>query len=398
METKNIEGLFTGRIKYRIPIYQRRYVWEDNNWQHLWNDILDTAKRRLKAGAPKDRPHFTGVIVISGPETGTQEIVDGQQRLTTFQIILCAMRDICKELGYTKIANYIESRLTGRPAGDLPFDEYCKLLPTAESDKNAFGPLVAGNAAKSSGLIYEAYVYFTNAIKGYVGTDFDKMSNLYNAFLEDIQVVKMELNEQHRAAKIFEGLNGRGRTLSQFDHLRNNVFLRAGEARHDMYEKYWKHFNNEPYWLSDEEVVDSFLVNFLKAKLGPNFDHKLPYFDLYQRNYCRVLREKIKYNEDEPQFIEREFDELERYSRVYQEISNCGQNDRLWFYKFLSAKFNITSWHPFILLLKSEKDKLGVSDSKLELIFHILESYLVRCMLCYRPDSIRYEKLRRYFD
>lgn len=398
MDTKTIEGLFTGQVvKYRIPIYQRRYVWENNNWRHLWNDILDTANRRLKTvGGEEMRPHFTGVIVISGEGNQTREIVDGQQRLTTFQIILCAIRDICKKLQeeqiqYTEIVDYIEESLIGRPHGDLPFDEYCKLLPTLDSDRIAFQGLIAGNAASSSGLIHDAYVYFKKVIEIHVGKDFNKMSNLYNVFLEDIQVVALVLKKGERAAKIFGSLNGRGRALSQFDHLRNNVFLRAGKAKQELYESHWKHFNSESYWLSDEEVVDSFLVNFLKAKLGPNFDNKLPYFDLYQRNYCRLLQEDMGCNEEDEKFIKREFGELAQYSRTYQEINNCSQDNQLWFYKFLTDKFNITSWHPLILLLKSEKDKLKISDENLKLTLRILESYLVRCMLCYRPESICYE-------
>lgn len=401
MITQNIEELFIGQgVKYRIPIYQRRYVWENNNWRHLWDDIKETANLRTKLkkdGAEEDikgKEHFTGVIVIRA-ENETREIVDGQQRLTTFQIILCAIRDVCRELDYNDIVEYIEDQLIGHSRGDLPFEEYCKLLPTAQSDREAFMPLVNGNASESSGRIHDAYVYFKNEIKNYVGTDYDKMLNLYTVFLENIQVVTMPLDTRRKAAKIFEALNGRGRALSQFDHLRNNVFLKAGEARHDLYQRYWQHFNSKPYWLSDEEVVDSFLVNFLKAKLGPKFDYKLPYFDLYQRNYRSALRVNLNLHEDDSEFIKYEFKELERYSCAYEEISNCHQNDPLWFYKFLADKFGITSWHPLVLLLKSEKDKLRISDEDLSLTFRILESYLVRCMLCHRPASIRYENYEK---
>ena len=82
MEPKTVENLFSPRgVKYRIPIYQRRYVWEDNNWRHLWTDIEAVVKNVSEA------KHFTGVIVIRD-EANTLEIVDGQQRLTTFQIFV----------------------------------------------------------------------------------------------------------------------------------------------------------------------------------------------------------------------------------------------------------------------------------------------------------------------
>ena len=388
MDDKNIEDLFSERgVRYRIPIYQRHYVWENNNWRHLWDDLREKADLVLIDEDVK--PHFTGVIVIRG-ENETREIVDGQQRLTTFQIILCVIRDLCKDAGYDDFIKLIEELLQNESDSDLDPAENYKLLPTAESDRKAFEFLVAGDATKSSGRIRDAYVYFQKEIKSYIAETKDenetqdKLLNLRNVFLDSFRVVELPLNATDEAAKIFEALNGRGRALSQFDHLRNNVFLRAADARNRLYLQYWKHFNEED-WHSDE-VVDPFLENFLKAKLGQDFDNQLPQFDLYQRVYRKQLREKLSLDEDAAELVEREFKELERYSGVHADITNCDQNNSLWFYQLLETEFKTTGWLPLILLLKSEKDELGLSGDDVELILRSLESYIVRCML-YGPKS-----------
>ena len=390
MDDKNIEDLFSERgVRYRIPIYQRHYVWENNNWRHLWEDLREKADLLLMGEDVK--PHFTGVIVIrEGNET--REIVDGQQRLTTFQIILCVIRDLCKEAGYDHFIDIIEDLLQNQSDSDLDPAVNYKLLPTAESDRKAFELLVVGDAAKSSGRIHDAYMYFWQEIKAYIAETEDgneaedKMLNLRNVFLDFFRVVELPLNATDEAAKIFEALNGRGRALSQFDHLRNNVFLRAAGARNQLYKRYWTHFNEED-WHSDE-VVDPFLENFLKAKLGQDFDNQLPQFDLYQRVYRKQLREKLNLDEDAPELIEREFKELERYSDVYAEIMNCDQDHPLWFYQLLETELKITGWIPLILLLKSEKEELGLSDETLELVLRSLESYIVRCMLYGRKSNL----------
>ncbi len=390
MDDKNIEDLFSGRgVRYRIPIYQRHYVWENNNWRHLWDDLRE--KTNLFLTVEDVKPHFTGVIVIRG-ENETREIVDGQQRLTTFQIILCVIRDLCKEAGYEDFIGRIEDLLENKSGSDLEPAENYKLLPTAKSDQEAFKSLVAGNAAEGSGRIQDAYVYFWREIKAYITETKDedeakeKILTLRNVFLDSFRVVELPLNPTDEGAKIFEALNGRGRALSQFDHLRNNVFLRAGTAkkRKDLYTHYWEHFN-EKDWQSDE-VVDPFLENFLKAKLGQDFDNQLPQFDLYQRVYRKQLREKLKLDEDSPKLVEREFKELKWYSDVYAEIINCDQGNSVWFYQLLETTFKITGWLPLILLLKSEKEELRLSDGTLELVLRSLESYIIRCML-YGPKS-----------
>ena len=136
MDDKNIEDLFSEHgVRYRISIYQRHYVWESNNWRHLWDDLREKADLLLMSEDVK--PHFTGVIVIrEGNET--REIVDGQQRLTTFQIILCVIRDLCKDAGYDHFIDIIEDLLQNQSDSDLDPAVNYKLLPTAESDRKAF--------------------------------------------------------------------------------------------------------------------------------------------------------------------------------------------------------------------------------------------------------------------
>ena len=385
MQERNIEQLFSDDgIKYRIPIYQRRYVWGENNWRHLWTDIEENAKNGEEA-----REHFTGVIVTRDEE-GALEIVDGQQRLTTFQIILCAIRSIFRDGDDNESADEVNDLIKNRSESALNPDEQYKLLPIAETDRKAFLALVAERIDDSYGLLHDAYVYFTDQITTYLAENEDTMVDLYRRFVDNFHVVELKLNRTDEAAKIFESLNGRGRALAQFDHLRNNMFLRAGDDRNDLYVKHWSHFNGDDWDRSDEsdKIGDLFLENFLKAKLGKDFDDKLNLFDLYQRSYHKVLREQPDLDEDRPDFIKREFEELDKYSRVYAEIANCSDPENpIWFYQFLATKFETTSWHPLILLLKSEQANLGISDEHLELTFDILESYIVRCMLCHGPKS-----------
>ena len=198
-------------------------------------------------------------------------------------------------------------------------------------------------------------------------------------------VVEILLDASDPGAKVFESINGRGLSLTQFDHLRNNVFLRAEDDKQLLYETYWGHFNTEAHWLSNE-FVDPFLEDFLKAKLGAHFNKdQLSLFDLYQRDYCRELKANMGNHEEEQFLVWREFEELQQYSRAYTDIITSDWGNPLWFYNFLKTDFENRKWHPFILALKSEKDDIGISDEDLELTFHILESYIVRRMLCYGP-------------
>jgi uncharacterized protein with ParB-like and HNH nuclease domain len=94
-ETKLLE-LLGGPKQYQVPLYQRTYSWGPHQLAKLWDDLVQLTDDR--AGSPKVT-HFIGSLVLApspanGP-TGIQDylVVDGQQRLTTFCLLLCALRD-----------------------------------------------------------------------------------------------------------------------------------------------------------------------------------------------------------------------------------------------------------------------------------------------------------------
>ena len=80
-----------------VPLFQRPYVWnEDNQWEPLWGDVVRVAQRLLADAHARHQPHFLGAVVLQqlqNPVGTMQErtIIDGQQRLTTLQLLLDAL-------------------------------------------------------------------------------------------------------------------------------------------------------------------------------------------------------------------------------------------------------------------------------------------------------------------
>src|SRR5688572_18168226 len=80
-----------------VPLFQRPYVWnQENQWEPLWNDVLRVADRLLEHPTHKHYPHFLGAVVLQQVQTQIglmqhRTIIDGQQRLTTLQLLLDAL-------------------------------------------------------------------------------------------------------------------------------------------------------------------------------------------------------------------------------------------------------------------------------------------------------------------
>ena len=369
MTREDATTLFGLDVQYTIPLFQRHYVWdEENQWEPLWLDLKEKSFNRTDK---QQTPHFTGTIVIQQQNTPGRvrkyEIIDGQQRLTTFQIILCAIRDILKSEKQDDEVNNVQRYIRNQNT-QLSNEEKYKLLPT-ERDRDAFISLVDEHENTSNGKIGNAYDYFKREIKDHVKSDMEKVQELFQSLLEDFGFVQILIDTDDEPEKIFESLNARGKSLLQFDLLRNNLFLRAHKDKDRFYEEYWKHFEDR-YWDPEEKSgadCELFLQHFLMAKLG-RADVK-PEFNTYQRRYTKNLKASI----------EHEFAELKRYSDTYTEMTNCSKDSdigkRMKFYQ----TFDLTTLHPFILFVTREA---GVSEDELTLIFDILESYTLRRMLC----------------
>ena len=385
----DVDALFSGETQFIIPLFQRHYVWTlDDQWEPLWDDIMGKVRQKLSDEHQGQHfPHFTGAIVIQQKtnnvdEVKQYEIIDGQQRLTTFQIILCALRDICESYGFKKIKIQTERYLRNEGYDSNDEQQY-KLIPT-DFDKDSFISLIDKSADSDSQTTHEAYAYFKNKIEDYVDRDEQKTRRLFRSIQRDFGFVQILLGSNDEPEKIFESLNARGKPLLQFDLLRNNLFLRARieEDRDRLYEDYWKHFEST-YWEQEIKVGRSkvilserFFEHFMMAKTG--MDNVRPLFNVYLNEYRRSLAVNNG--------VEYELSELKRYSEVYQYLTDCAPDSEIGSAMAFFKVFDIATLYPFLLFIRNE---LGVSGPDFSKVLHILESFTMRRLLCFRLTATK---------
>lgn len=264
--TRSILGLFDGKRRYLIPLYQRQYSWRDDpQLGLLWEDI-ERAVARIETDRSSLVAHFMGAIVINQVKTfGAQvqafEVIDGQQRLTTFQLLLAALRDVALEHG-SPYAQEIAKYLLNDGVMERPEEERYKLWPSI-TDRRAFVSLIdpsadlSGIAGLAEGdelvgkLATVAHAAFRARIARHVTVngayDETRMQVLFEALKDGLAVVSIELEGGDDPQTIFETLNSRGVALSPADLLRNFIFQRAkGMGQSDgslnidkLYEKHW---------------------------------------------------------------------------------------------------------------------------------------------------------------
>ena len=102
---QSIDDIFKSQVRYVVPMFQRLYVWQrEPQWQALWEDLAEKAELQIKG--VKSNAHYLGALIIEGvpPKTPREVkrflIIDGQQRLTTLQLMISAFRGIARDRGW----------------------------------------------------------------------------------------------------------------------------------------------------------------------------------------------------------------------------------------------------------------------------------------------------------
>ena len=403
---KSLGQIFDPSIRLAVPLFQRPYVWEqEKNWEPLWEFISDLAERRL--GGVNHRPHFLGAVVLDQIKTRTgdidaRQVIDGQQRMTTFQIALAAACDVCRAVGDERYLKAF-AKLT---ANDVPLsdeaDDVFKVWPT-NVDRAAFrSVMTAGSCAEVSkrfngtatsknvgpqNLIANAYLYFYRTITEWLGPKEgekfgERIRALWQTIKDDMQVVVIDLDENDDAQVIFETLNALGTPLLPADLIKNFLFQSAEMRSEDievLYKRYWKPFDERgDFWRAvvgqgrlKRPRIDQFLQHYLTLVKGDEIPatHLFAEFREYARKNPSMAPSTHLMS-------------LHAYGSIFmtfQEGFDTMSREGQFFYRL--DELETTTFFPLLLQVFMAASLQGAAQEIITVLTD-LESFLIRRMVC----------------
>lgn len=268
--------LFNLPQHFVIPLFQRPYVWkEDEQWEPLWKDIRRIAVLRI-AEPHLNATHFLGAVVIQSHESQskrltTWNVIDGQQRLTTLQILADATCALLAESGHAKLSGQLE-RLTHND--EIYIEDGDSRLKVRHLNKDRAGfdevmsaepPVDHADLQHSDSQVVAAHRYFSTVVEQWLGAPesegyVDKAKELTNVLLDGLQLVSIELEASENSQEIFETLNARGTPLTAADLVRNFVFQRLEAEGGDTTKAYRDDWPFETkFWMKEVSVGRNFV-------------------------------------------------------------------------------------------------------------------------------------------
>lgn len=259
----------------RIPFFQRRYVWKEENWSDLYDNFFDS-----------EIPGFLGSIILKGKKkirvTDPSEcsVIDGQQRLTTLSIFVMALYDTLnendKKFFYDDLKNVIFRKDTVQDENGNPI--YVPRVVHSHLDKTEFDRVInlyENNKIEENdpSLINQCYTYFYNR---FLEEDYDNKKKLLNALITtpiEILVV-ISISDDADEQKVFDTLNSAGVRLTMADTIKNFLFNRVsnlidGTERNDFSDKVISLYNStwEKYFCKDDNLDALWNKEFVTGRI-----------------------------------------------------------------------------------------------------------------------------------
>ncbi|MDA3079814.1 MULTISPECIES: DUF262 domain-containing protein [unclassified Campylobacter] len=368
-----------------VPYFQRPYVWEKKNWEKLFNDLVNDFP---------NKPHFLGSLVFKQLNTVSgshRNLIDGQQRLTTFFILVKVLYDdIEKDLDETDKQNY-KSYIYN------DFSKKITKLIHSKADKKSFDDIFKDDYkeeySSSKEKIHQCYVYLKSRVQN---LEIDKIR--FFKFITTSKffvVVSLGINDDEQ--QIFDSINQTGKALGASDIIKNILFYKllkscdGIEKNQDdiaqIYnEKWFEIFESDKDNGNGEKIKDFWISEVKSYSKNVNILYYLAiskgFFSLKDKHkrddlgfvYKKYIEYKNFYE------VEKLLDEIKLYANVYQNLAWAKPSENYKFSEFekrLMHIISITDYEslvPLILQLKL----CNLNEDELKKCFKEIEKLAVR--------------------
>lgn len=361
---------------YIIPRFQRPFSWEKDHIEEFWQDTTSEVKK----------DYFIGAFVTYNINNASYGVVDGQQRLTTITIALCAIRDKYKELGFDAPAKGVHRLIVTRDLDDksqfvlkaeTSYPYFQSQIQSLDKEHDVIEIGTEERALSDAYELLSKYVAEGELTIQAQGNDAAKTKVAVKKWLDQIRdkllslkVISITLDNQDDAYLIFETLNTRGKDLTASDLAKNHV-LRLLPAKGKDLDRAKDHW---------QDILKN-LEESKKAIQATTFLHH-HWLSKYPFTTEKLLFKAIKEQVNKTN-VKDVIEELKTDSVLYRGISEPeslnlwtkGNKDVQDSLLCISDVLNITIANPLLLTVLRQFKAKNLKDGQVREIFGLVEKY-----------------------
>lgn len=439
-----VKELFSNANSFAVPFYQREYKWEREKQIRTLEASFSMQKNGYGNNGEKlkdTHPIYLGALVLDAKGignfkeiSGDYRIVDGQQRIVTITLLLCALRDIMSD---NQLLNSDSKNIheINRLLFSFIGNNKLKVIPNI-SDQDSIGKIIGYNEQGNFNRVLSnfsdyfkrdsdefrsikgnmpprvlnAYTYFYKSIKEWIAESSDSLANNdinnhlsnYLKAILDAVIIAIILEENDDSQIVFQSLNS-GVPLTAFELIKNDIFMRAedklgkGEGER-LFKKHWLYFEESSeslFWKTDTSISkhkmpnsEWFMYYYLSAMTGADTVR----VDRLVYEYKNCITDIKNHPNFKFSSVEEEIENLIKYAKNYLKMSNKSGQDHAnintkgtieYYFNILRKFKSETQFYPFALRLWNS----NISNNDRIAIFDSIISFMVRRVIYKTPTQ-----------
>ncbi len=371
----SLQKLMNSALQFVVPIYQRTYSWTLKQCNQLWKDVISITHRK------DEKVHFIGSVVyidLGTPLGRPQQLllIDGQQRLTTLSLLLCAFaryieaNKLSERINPNKIKNQFLIN-----SDEIGEDKY-KLILT-EQDKATMVRILEGTEAtlvEPSIRILENFRHFEKL----VAESGESIETIFEG-INRLMLVAVALDKAHDNPQlIFESMNSTGKDLSQADLIRNYILMGLSQdEQNKLYTTYWRPMEQGFGQQGYTDYFDWFMRDFLSSQNNSG-------------RICKIgeVYETFKTYHKSGVSNEQLLIDVYTYSKYYIAMHLGKEKDSE--LKALWAQLrtlDVSVSYPFLMRVYNDYENQKLTKQEFITIIKSTISYIVRRVICEIPTN-----------
>lgn len=337
-----LKNLFSNNFWFIIPSYQRPYVWQEDNVNELLDDLFYAFKNKEK------NEYFLGSLVLKKRNDKEYEVLDGQQRLTTFTILIACLRDQINEINYKKhLQNFLYE--SGNPLDRI--EGKSKLYTEIRSEVQSFiekyiiseeGTSKIEKKEEAKNISIKNMIIAIETIKKHLEKyESEKLEGFARFLNSNIMFIYVSTDNTEDAYRLFTILNNRGVPLTTADILKSLNLEETPNSKKEEFAKFWEELE-ESYGEKFDRFLNFIRTILIKEKARANLLEEFEQ-NIYKKEKC-ILNPGLETMEY-----------LKRFDSYYDLLINLNDKDSKLSneYKNLVAimkiGFNSEEWIPPLL-------------------------------------------------
>lgn len=344
-EAKTFGGIIKGDHRYSVPLFQRDYSWDEDNWEDLWNDII--------SNRDADAKHYMGSIVVIPKDKKEYDVIDGQQRLTTLSIIILSAVSLLNDLieqgldvdeNKERVSLLLDDYIGKKSLSSLSISNKIKLNANNDPFYSSYliprrKPTNIRSEIKSNKNLYDCFGFFKSKLNNNFikNDDVQELISFVEFISDNLLFIRITATDDLSAFLIFETLNDRGLALSVTDLLKNYLFSIVNDDDREDIKNLWDSIIAQISYAS----FPKFLRHFWMTKHG----------HIQEKELFKTIKKEISNAHKAFELIS----ELNEVVSIYSALSK--PNDTLWekeckvkWYIRELNLFKVTQCYPLLMI------------------------------------------------